>query len=60
MGKPGKNAARLKAPLDKHDKDADTAEALRTAKAMGDAARAGDEETLAELSDKAKKKGWLK
>jgi hypothetical protein len=59
MGKPGKHAARLKALLEEHDK-AEAAEMLQTAKALGDASEAGDEETAAKLADKVEKKGWLK
>lgn len=51
------NAERLKAALDKYDKQQD-AEALQTAKEMGDAAKAGDEDKLAGLVDKARRKGW--
>lgn len=49
-----KNAERLQDALDKED-----AEALRTAKEMGDAARAGDEDKLAELTEKARRRGWV-
>lgn len=60
MGKPGPHAKKLKALLDKYDEDQETAEVLKTARELGAAAKAGDEEKVAELSDKVKKKGWLK
>lgn len=47
------NAERLKAALDKDD-----AEALSTAKEIGEAAKAGDEDKLAKLVDKARRRGW--
>jgi hypothetical protein len=53
------NAERLQAALDEHDKQQEDADRMRTAKAMGDAVRAGDEDELAKLAAKAKKKGWV-
>lgn len=55
-----KHADALKAALDKYDGEKDSQDAVRTAKELGDAAKAGDEKKLGELADKARRKGWLK